>query len=55
MIALSTYDQVDEHGFRIRMLDSSGRHRSDDRAINIDDRFFKDSKGKKTRKSTTKG
>ena len=53
MIALRTYDQVYDNGRKTRILESIGRHRFDVRSVKTDDGFFNDSRGWKTKKSTT--
>ena len=54
-IALSMYDQVDESGYRTRLLDSIQRHRKDNTAVGSSDGYTKDNRGRKSRKITTKG
>ena len=54
-IALSMYDHIDEAGHRTRLLDSIGRHRSDGTAVDMSNGYTKDSRGRKTRRITTKG
>ena len=54
-IALSMYDHVNEEGYRTRLLDSIERHRSDENAVRAPDGYTKDSRGRKSRKITTKG
>ena len=49
------YDHVNEEGYRIRLLDSIERHRSDENAVRAPDGYTKDSRGRKSRKITTKG
>ena len=54
-IALTMYDHTNEEGYRTRLLDSIERHRSDESAIKAADGYTKDSRGRKSRKMTTKG
>ena len=53
-IALSMYEHVNEEGYRTRLLDSIERHRSDENAVRATDGYTKDSRGRRSRKMTTK-
>ena len=54
-IALSMYEHVDSEGFTTKILDQVQRHRKTDEAIENSDEYTKDSKGRRSRKITTKG
>ena len=54
-IALSMYEHVDSEGFTTKILDQAQRHRKTDEAIEKSDGYTKDSKGRRSRKITTKG
>ena len=54
-IALSMYEHVDSEGFTTKILDQGQRHRKTDKAIENSDGYTKDSKGRTSRKITTKG
>ena len=54
-IALSMYEHVDSEGFTNKILDQVQRHRKTDEAIEKSDGYTKDSKGRRSRKITTKG
>ena len=53
-IALIMYEHVDSEGFTTKILDQVQRHRKTDEAIENSDGYTKDSKGRRTRKITTK-
>ena len=54
-IALSMYKHVDSEGFTTNILYQVQRHRKTDKAIYKSDGYTKDSKGRRSRKITTKG
>ena len=54
-IALSMYKHVDSEGFTTKISDQVQRHRKTDEAIEKYDEYVKDSKGRRSRKITTKG
>ena len=55
IIAENVYSQVDEEGHRYIMLDEIVDHRKNDDAVEKHDGFVVNSKGRKSRKYTTKG
>ena len=54
-IALSMYEHVDSEGFTTKILDQVQRHRKNDESIEKSDGYVKDSKGRRSRRITTKG
>ena len=54
-IALSMYKHVDSEGFTNKILYQVQRHRNTDEATEESDGYVKDSKGRRSRKITTKG
>ena len=49
------YEHINSEGFTTKILDQVQRHRKTDEAIEKSDEYTKDSKGRISRKITTKG
>ena len=54
-IDLSMYEHVDSEVFTTNILDQVQRYRKTDEAIEKSDGYVKDSKGRRSRRMTTKG
>ena len=55
IISMSMYKHVDSEGFKTKICDQVQRHRKIDEAKEKSDGYTKDSKGRRSRKITTKG